>query len=232
MAKKLKISLIVNIIIVVLTITASIIMFTGYKFMNGYETILESTKFGMLRFFTVESNLFMGAIALIFSINEIQILKGKKFEISTKNYILKLMSTSAVGLTFFVVFAYLGPISKQGIPSMLMNSNLFFHLIIPVLSILNFILFEKTNKLKFRHTFCGIIPTAIYELYYLANILIHAENGKVSPTYDWYWFVQNGVWTGVIVAPMILCITYIISLILWKLNKLKSSEKNSNNENI
>ena len=189
--------------------------------MNGYEPVLESAKIGMLRFFTVESNIFMGIVALIFAINEIKLLKGKIKDISTKIYILKLMSTTAVGLTFFVVFAYLGPISKGGIPSMLMNSNLFFHLVIPVLSMINFIFFEKTDKLKLRYVISGIIPTFLYEIYYLGNVLIHMEEGKVSPTYDWYWFVQNGVWTAVIVAPMILVISYIISLILWKFNKMK-----------
>lgn len=216
-----KISMIINIVISLFSIVASCIMFTGFKFMNGYEPVLESAKIGMLRFFTVESNIFMGIVALIFAINEIKLLKGKIKDISTKIYILKLMSTTAVGLTFFVVFAYLGPISKGGIPSMLMNSNLFFHLVIPVLSMINFIFFEKTDKLKLRYVISGIIPTFLYEIYYLGNVLIHMEEGKVSPTYDWYWFVQNGVWTAVIVAPMILVISYIISLILWKFNKMK-----------
>lgn len=218
--KNTKISIIINIVIVFLTIIASIIMFTGFKFMYGYETVLESTKIGMLRFFTVESNMLMGIVALIFAINEIKLMKEKIADIPTKIYILKLMATTAVGLTFFVVFAYLGPISTGGIPSMLMNSNLFFHLVIPILSIINFAFFEKTDKLKLRYVIYGLIPTFLYEIYYLGNVLIHIEEGAVSPTYDWYWFVQNGVWTAVIVAPMMLAISYIISLILWRLNNL------------
>ena len=121
------------------------------------------------------------------------------------------MATTGVGLTFFVVFMYLGPIAKGGIPSMIMNSNLFFHLLIPVISMLNFMIFEKTNKLKFIHSSFGVIPMIVYGIYYLGNVLIHVENGKVSPKYDWYWFVQNGIWTAVIVVPMILIFTYGIS---------------------
>ena len=209
--KTMKISLIINIIIFIFTIVASIIMFTGFKFMYGYETVLESTRIGMFRFFTVDSNLFMGIIALLFAIEEKKVLDGKKEEISTKMYVLKLMATTGVGLTFFVVFMYLGPIAKGGIPSMIMNSNLFFHLLIPVISMLNFMIFEKTNKLKFKHSFYGVIPMIVYGIYYLGNVLIHVENGKVSPKYDWYWFVQNGIWTAVIVVPMILIFTYGIS---------------------
>ena len=219
--KRTKVSLIVNIIIFILTIVALVIMFTGFKFMYGYETVLESTRLGMLRFFTVQSNLFMGIIALYFAVQEIKVLKGKTSEIPNIAYILKMMATTSVSLTFIVVFSYLGPIAKGGIPSMLMNSNLFFHLLIPVISIINFIVFEKNNKLKMKSTIYCMIPTLIYELYYLVNVIIHMENGKVSPDYDWYWFVQNGVWNAIIVAPMILGITYIISLILWKFNNTR-----------
>lgn len=215
----LKISLILNIIIVLFTIFAIIAMFTGFKFMHGYDIVLESTSLSMFRFFTVDSNMFMGITSLIFVIDEVNLLKGYKKEISRNHYILKLMGTSGVSLTFFIVFAYLGPISKGGILSMLMNSNLFFHLIIPLLSIITFIFFERNNKLSFKYSFYGIIPTLIYGLYYIINVLIHVENGKVSPIYDWYWFVQNGIWTAIIVVPIIFLISYIISLLLWKFNK-------------
>lgn len=221
--KKLKISLINNMIIAILTVVACIIMFTGFKFMKGYDPVLESTKLGMFRFFTVDSNIFMGLVVLIFGIEEIKLLKGKIEDISSKMYTLKLVATAAVGLTFLVVFAYLGPISKGGIPSMLMNSNLFLHLIIPVGSILNFVLFERTNKIIFKNVFCSMIPSGIYAIYYVINIVSHMENGKVSPIYDWYWFVQNGVWTIIIVAPLMLVITFMIGLIIWRLNLKKEN---------
>lgn len=207
-------SLILNILITLLTIFASIIMFTGIKITHGAEPLLEISKIEMFKFFTVDSNIFIGIISLLFAIKEI-----KNEEITKNMYRLKLMSTTAVTLTFIIVFTYLGPISKDGIKSMLQNSNLFFHLIIPVLSIINLTLFEKTDKLKRKDTLYGIIPTVIYALFYLTNILIHVENGKVSPIYDWYWFVQGGLKTAIIVAPTIILITYIISLILWKINR-------------
>lgn len=219
--KKIKISLCINLIIFIMVIFASIAMFTGFKFMHGIEPKLESTKIGMFRFFTVDSNVFMGIMALVFVIKEIELLKGELDEIPTKFYILKLMSTTGVVLTFLTVFGYLGPISKGGIPSMLMNSNLFFHLLIPLLSIINFTVFERTNKLVFKHSFCGIIPTLIYAAYYSINVFLHMENGKVSTLYDWYWFVQGGVWQFVIVSPLMLAVTYIISLLLWRFNKKK-----------
>ena len=217
---KLKISIAINIIIVIFTIFASFMMFTGFKIMDA-ENLLESTALGMFRFFTVDSNLFMGIVASIFLIDEIKVLKGTKNEVSTKMYILKLTSTTAVSVTFITVVAYLGPIAKGGIISLLMNSNLFFHLLVPVLSIISFIFFERTDKLKLRTSLFGILPTFVYSIYYLINVLVHMENGKVSPLYDWYWFVQGGMHQIFIVFPVMLLASYLTCLALWRANKKK-----------
>lgn len=218
--KRVKMSLYINIMITILTIIATIIMITGFKFMSGVEPVLESTKIGVFKYFTVDSNLFAGIISFIFILNEISIIKGEKKEISDKLYILKLMATTAVSLTFIVVFVYLGNIAENGLISLLLNSNLFFHLIIPLLNIVDFIFFIKKDNITYKYAFYGLIPTLLYAVFYTTNVIIHIENGRVSPKYDWYWFVQNGLWTMVIVAPTILLITYIISLILLLLNKI------------
>lgn len=219
--KMMKISFLLNIITLVLVLLASISMYTGFKFMHGPDVSLETAGLDMFKFFTIDSNVFMGITALIFAIGEYKLLKGITNEIPSKIYLLKLMATASVGLTFFVVFAYLGPISEYGFASMLRNSNLFLHLIIPVLSMINFTIFERTNKIKLSKVWYGIIPTVAYSAFYLTNIIVHMDSGKVSPIYDWYWFVQMGVWTSIIVVPLIFGLTYSISLVLWKLNKKK-----------
>ena len=218
---KIIISVIINISIAVATLIVLILGCAGIKFMKGYDSSVDAIGVSMFRFFTVQSNMLMGVVALIFAIKEIQLLKGKITQIPMKHYIAKMAATTAVSLTFFVVFAYLGPISKGGTVSLLQNSNLFLHLITPVASILTFVLFEKTNTIKFKNTMYGLVPTVLYSIYYIINLSFHIENGKVSTEYDWYWFVQNGIWTAVIVAPMMLGITYIITLIMWKLNRIR-----------
>lgn len=220
MKSKIKISLVLNIIIVILTLLATIMMFTGFKFMDG-DIILESSKLSMFRFFTVDSNIFMGIVALIFIIVEIRLLKGKSNDIGTGYYILKLIGTVGVTLTFLTVVFYLSRVVDGGLPILLKNSNLFYHLIIPVLSIITFIFFERTNKIKFKYTFLGISTMVLYGIFYVTNILVHIDGGKVAPTYDWYYFVQGGTEYIFIVLPLMLMITYIISLILWKCNRCK-----------
>lgn len=217
--KKIKISMFLNAVIVLLTIVASIIMFTGIKFMTGPDLVLESTKIGMFKFFTVDSNILMGITSLIFLIYGAKSLKDKRYKTPKKVYLLKLISTTAVTITFLVVFCYLGQISKGGMRSMLLNSNLLFHLFIPVLSIISFIFFERNDKLSAKNALFGILPTLIYGTFYLINVLIHTQNGKVSPIYDWYWFVQQGIWSTVIVVPVIFLISYLIGLFIWKCNK-------------
>lgn len=215
------VSLFINVLIFILTVLASIIMFTGYRFMFGHEVALEVGKIEMFKFFTVDSNIFMGVISIVFAINEIRLLLGKIKIIDIKYYMLKLMATSAVALTFVVVFAYLGPITEYGIGSLLMNSNLFFHLIIPILSIISFCFFEKSS-IKFKYSIIGVFPTVLYSIFYLINVIIHMNNWVVSPAYDWYWFVQfGGVKSAVVILPLIFGISYFISLILWRINHVK-----------
>ena len=105
--KKIKISILLNLLIVIFTIFASIVMFTGFAFMSS-SFVLESSSISMFRFFTVDSNILMGIASLIFIFYEICLLKGKIKEIPKALYIFKLMATSGVALTFFVVFFYLG----------------------------------------------------------------------------------------------------------------------------
>lgn len=111
--------------------------------------------------------------------------------------------------------------SKGGHIPLLRNSNLFFHLIIPVISILNYVIFEKTNIIKFKYIFYGLLPTFLYEIYYTVNIFANMKNGAVPLRSDWYSFAQNGILRTILVAPMMLGITFCLSLVIWKLNKKK-----------
>lgn len=223
---KIKISLFFNIIIFALTIVSVIIMFTGFTFMHG-PTILEARRFDVFKFFTVDSNILMGIIAIIFAFKEKQLLNKKIKKIPVQYYVLKLAGTVGVALTFLTVFLYLARIVDGGVVALLQNSNLFLHLIIPVMSMFTFVLFENSKELKFKHVIYGIIPMTIYAIYYVTNIIIHAENGVVSTVYDWYHFSQGGVQYIIIVLPIMLIFTYVISLVLYFLNKvdlIKSSK--------
>jgi len=216
-SSRIKISFYLNIVIFLLVLMATIFMITGFHFMSD-DIVLDATKLSAFKFFTVDSNIFMGIMALIFAIYEYQIIDKKSKKIPEKIYVLKLVSTTSVMLTFLVTVLYLAPYAKTGFFSMFQNSNLFFHLIIPVLSLITFIFFENKN-LKFKYTFYGLIPTFFYAIFYVINILTHLENGKISFKYDWYGFAQGGINTIGIIFTLMHIITYVITLIIWFLNR-------------
>lgn len=208
--KKIKVSLILNIIIVLLVIFATIFMFTGFKFMPG-GSLLEVSKVEMFKFFTVDSNILMGIVSLIFIIYEKKLLKNKIKEIPKKVYILKLIATSGITLTFITTSFFLAP--SYGFYAMFNNSNLLFHLVVPVLSIITYIFFEKHDN-KYKYAILGIIPMFLYSIFYTTNILIHLNNGGLTFKYDFYGFLQGNLNNIYIVIPVIYLISYVISVLL------------------
>lgn len=219
--KKYKISLTINIIIVFLVIIASIFMITGFKFMPG-KTLLETTKIEMFKFYTVDSNIFIGIMALIFTIYENKLIKKEIKQIPQKIYILKLISTSGIALTFATTAFFLTP--QYGLYAMYSNSNLFFHLIIPVLSIITYIFFENHNN-KYRYAILGMSPTFIYSIYYISMVLTHLNNGGLTLKYDFYGFLQGNLNNIYIALPTMYLSSYLISLLLVLLNKKFNNTK-------
>ena len=213
--KKTKVSFVLNIIIVILVIIISIFMFTGFKFMPD-ETVLELTKMEMFKFYTVDSNILMGIVALIMVIYEKKLLKKEIKEIPKRVYLLKFIGTSAITLTFIVTLFFLAP--QYGFYAMYNNNNLFFHLIIPVLSIITYVFYENHEN-KYSDAWLGIIPMFIYSLYYISMILIHLNDGGLTFKYDFYGFLRGNINNIYIVIPVIYLFTYLISIILIFLNK-------------
>ena len=224
--KKIKISLIINIIIVLLVIMTSIFMFTGFTFMKN-NTLLEASKIEMFKFYTVDSNILIGIASLLLAINEIKLLNKKIKEIPIFIYILKLIATSGITLTFITTAFFLAP--QYGICAMYNNNNLFFHLIIPILSIITYVIYEKYDN-KYKYAPLGMLPMFIYSIYYTTNIILHLNNGCLSFKYDFYGFLQGNINNIYIVIPFIYFVTYLISLLLIFFNKnIKSNQKYTKN---
>ncbi len=213
--KKIKVSIILNIIIFVLVIMSTIFMFTGFEFM-GHNIPLQDTKLSVFKYFTVDSNILVGISSLLLLIYEILFIKKGK-SIPRELFIFKYLGTTSVLLTFLVTTFFLAPFSVFNFLDFYKNSNFFFHFLIPVISGISFIFFEK-NNISFKETFLSIIPMFIYALIYMINVFTHLENGAVSYEYDFYWFLRGGINTVFIVVPVIFISTYLIGFITWKLN--------------
>lgn len=217
MNKRQKLSFALNSLIFLITVFATVSMIIGFEFM-GEIKVLSSASFKAFKYFTVDSNVFAGIVALIYMIDLILLSKGKIKELPKWLSYLKLAAATGVTLTMMVTVFFLAPKSTTTYFAYFMNSNLFMHLITPLLCIISFIFFEPA-KLSFVESFTGICPMILYAFYYIPNILLHLDNGKVSTNYDWYGFLFAGLNTIWFVIPIILLITWIFALCLWVLNK-------------
>lgn len=118
--------------------------------------------FGNLRYFTVLSNLFQGIVSLIY-------FCGRK--ISRWKY----ASTTAIAFTFFIALLFLAPV--RGLHSVYSGANFFSHLVVPVLAIVDFLIFDREGTFTLRDSLIAVIPMLAYSLFYVGNILIKRDTG-------------------------------------------------------
>lgn len=203
-------SLILNCLIFTLTIIGTTVMFltkSGALFVKGMANF---------KFFTVESNVFMGIVAIIVAIYQYLLLKGKIDKLPFILEVINLVGVSAVALTFFTVMAFLGP--TYGYDKMFHNANLFFHLIVPLVALVNFLFFEKIEHIKFVHTLYCLIPPFSYGVVYF--IYVAANNGYGNFDIDFYGFGRGGPLFGLMSLCLTLVASYIITIGIYFLNKL------------
>ena len=212
-----KVSFVLNCLIFLITVFATVSMIIGFEFM-GEIKVLSSASFKAFKYFTVDSNVFAGIVALVYMIYLILLSKGKIKVMPKWLSYLKLAAATGVTLTMMVTVFFLAPKSTTTYFAYFMNSNLFMHLITPLLCIISFIFFEPA-QLSFIESFTGTCPMILYAIYYIPNILLHLDNGKVSTNYDWYGFLFAGLNTIWFVIPLILLITWIFAICLWFVNK-------------
>ena len=230
--KRYKLERIINLIIVILTVVGLVFMFN----FNDENNELVSHGVENFKYFTVLSNVFCGIVAfsqlcfdLLLLIRKKQTLGELKNDLN-KNVnesqaaivsfygrfrVAKLISTTSVALTFATIAFFLWPIYR--LPGMYSGSNLFFHLIIPLLAIFDFILLEGEDKIPFKCTFYAAIPSILYAVYYVSNILINGI-GEWPHTNDWYGYLNWGVGGGVIIFLMTVLMTWLMACILRLIN--------------
>ncbi len=214
----MKKTFILNIVTFALILFSVLWMFSGFHFGNA-PVALEGSRLAMFKFYTVDSNVIMGIVALIAAIMQKKVIDGKIKDLPAWVYAIKLMGVVGVTLTMLVTVFFLS--ITIGPYACFNNSNLFLHVINPVISIVCFVCFEKTEALKFKYTFFGIISMILYAIYYVIVSVMHSTGNRVDVGYDWYGFFALGLLSGFIVVPAIVLITYGISFVLWKLNRKK-----------
>ena len=219
MKKKMIVSLIFNSLIFVLVFFCAFCSLFDYKFITNPSVITFTPHFSIFKYFTTDSNIFLGIVSAVMIGLEISCLAKRKYELPKSILLFKLIATTAVTLTMLTTIFYLAPRDPVGSYNKFLDSNLFFHLIVPILALISFLCFEKTNKLSKKTPFFAILPVILYTVYYAINGFSHAQNGVIPADFDFYGFFDAGFVFAVILIPIMLFATYLISVVLWFVNK-------------
>lgn len=219
MTKSQRASFFLNLFIVLQTIFAIWAMLADFRFMSdpSKPAVLSSANAKAFKYFTVDSNVFAGIISLVMVIVQLLINKGRLKKVPKLLYLLKLAATTGVTLTMLVTAFFLAPF-QFGFAALFVDSNLFMHLLIPLLCIITFVFFEPAD-ISTAQTFAGTVPMLIYAIFYSINILLHLENGRHSKTYDWYGFLDGGLNTIWFVGPLMLAVTWAMALLIQTANR-------------
>ena len=216
---RILVSLIINLVIFAFLLTGTII-----AFVVG-DGILTATFPEIFKYFTFQSNVYMGIVAFIYAYYQYLILKGKKENIPHVLNVFYHVGVTAVALTFMIVILFLAP--GYGFDKMYNYANLFFHGLLPVFAMANYMFFNKEGRIRFKDTPFAIIPSFLYGIVYFA--IVASNNAYGDLNYDFYMFGKDGPWIGAINFLSVMLIAYVMGLILYFVNRLvfKTIQKNS-----
>ena len=201
--------LILNIILVIFTVIGIILMLTG----KPEEGALQSTGIENFKFYTVLTNVFCGIIA---AVHLIFLLLKKDTD---KIRVLKLAAVCGVAITFAVVAFMFGPL--YGFPQFYKRGNLFFHLLEPVVAMVEFILIRR-KKIPFKYTVIAAVPTLLYGFGYMTNILINGIGGPWPYTNDFYAFLSWGWPVGIGIFAVITLMAFAVACIFRAVSNKRS----------
>lgn len=176
--------IILNAVITILTVIGISLMLTG----SPEGGALQTSGIGNFKFYTVLTNVFCGIVSAIYLV--LIILKKNTEKMSA----FKLAAVCGVAITFAVVAFMFGPL--YGYPQFYKRGNLFFHLLLPVAAMIEFIAVRR-GKMPFRYTVFAAVPTLLYGIGYMSNILINGIGGPWPHTNDFYAFLSWGWPAGI-----------------------------------
>ena len=138
-----------------------------------------------LRFFTTLSNILCAAACLL---TAIAINAGG---IPEWIWMLKYIGTAAVTVTMLTVLFFLAPsFGKGALKVLLSGTDLFMHLITPLMALVSFCVFERRG-MTFCRSLWGMLPVILYGPVYLYKILFALPEKRWD---DFYGFNKQGKW--------------------------------------
>ena len=163
------------------------------------QWVPERGKFA-LRFFTTLSNILCAAACLLTA------LAMNAGGVPEWIWTLKYIGTAAVTVTMLTVLLFLAPsFGKGALKVLLSGTDLFMHLITPLLALVSFCVFEKRG-MTFCQSLWGMLPVVLYGPVYLYKILFALPEKRWD---DFYGFNKQGKWpvafAGMVLGTFLIC---------------------------
>ena len=174
-----------------------------------------STSFKSLKYYTTLSNIFTAVASGILLVFLLRLRSGKAETIPHWVFLLKLAGASAVGVTFIVVIVFLGPL--YGFWQMYIYANFFFHLLVPVMAMVEFALFDRFGTCSGKEVLLSTVFTLVYGTVYMVNIIINGRG--VNGRNDLYGFALWGMPIAIGIFAAIVLVNAGIAALLRELNK-------------
>ena len=153
-------------------------------FRKDGQWVPERGKFA-LRFFTTLSNILCAAACLLTA------LAMNAGGVPEWIWTLKYIGTAAVTVTMLTVLLFLAPsFGKGALKVLLSGTDLFMHLITPLLALVSFCVFERRG-MTFCQSLWGLLPVVLYGPLYLYKILFALPEKRWE---DFYGFNKQGKW--------------------------------------
>ena len=142
-------------------------------------------------FFTVQSNIFIIGMSLIFLVNDVMYLVNKKSFVNQTLFMIKYVATVAITVTFIVFFTMLAPL--MGVDYLLSFNNFSLHAIVPILAIIDFILFDTNINLTYKSSLLATIAPISYVIFVYIGAIFKLRYGE-NLYYPYFFlnFEKNG----------------------------------------
>ena len=144
-------------------------------------------------FFTIDSNILAALACLIVLIHNIKahFAGNPQAPIPHRIFLVKMIGTVAVTLTFVTVAVFLGP--TLGYHYMYIGANFFMHGVVPLLCIVSYLFVEK-GELTFKESLLGFIPICVYGICYITFVVIVGTwpdiYGFNSGILEGHWYIS------------------------------------------
>ena len=216
--------------VISLMINLAVVIITAYSVAHNFRTdvirtpqtvngaiLTDFTGFQSFRYFTTLSNVFAAIAAGITLFFNVRNVIKDRYEFPKWALIIKYVATCAVALTFTTVALFLSPMILsygKSYFTLFSGNGFFMHFLLPALSVVNFIFFEKKPKLRFKYAFYALIPTIIYAAVYAVMV-------KVLKSWpDFYSFAPAGNGALLPVIALSMCaLSFFVSAFLFLIRK-------------